>query len=159
MSGINGNGRSNVNGKARTILWDTDPDVRRVIIRALKAAATMGEAARAAGIGRRTLYQWRDEHAHVAQALTHARAKGRERRLRIINFHARRDWKAAAHLLAIENPGRYSVKQRVEHSTPSQPMGKELSDDEAREALDRLGETLDSASTQPKPGSHSRLPE
>lgn len=151
MSGGNGNGRA---GK---ILWDTDPDVPRVILRALKNGATVGEAARAAGIARATLYKWRDDHERIGQALSRARARGRERRLRIINYHARRDWRAAQFMLAVENPARYSIKQRVEHSTPEKPMGEGLTDDTSREALDRLGAALDSASEEQKP-SRSRLP-
>jgi hypothetical protein len=156
----NGNGRSsNGNGRAGTILWDTDPQISRIILRAMKAGATIGEAARSAGISARVIHIWIKERSHVSESIARARARGRERRLRIVNWHARRDWRAAAWMLAVENPARYSVKQRVEHSTDAKPMGEGLKDDEARDALDRLGAALDSESAKSKPSLHSRLPE
>ena len=115
----NGNGKANGrngNGKASRIRWFIDPDIRRIIRRALKAAATIPEAARAAGISPRTLNTWKDDHAEIAESLSLARASGRAQRLRIIQAHARKDWRAASWLLSIENPERYGKRERVEHS-------------------------------------------
>ena len=159
MSGSNGNGRSNGNGKLGVTLWDTDADLREAILTVVRNGGTFREAVEAAGIGRSTFMEWKAKRADILDALTHARKEGRARRLALIDLHAERDWRAAAWLLAVENPYRYSVKQRVEHSTPERPMGEELTDAEKLEALDRLGEALDTKSPQQIASSHSRLPE
>ena len=148
-NGKNGNGRSNGNGRTtntpKGIAWDRDPEIPRTICRALKAGSGIGEAARAAGIGHRTLNQWRKDHAKVADAVTRARARGRARRLRIVQYHARKDWRAAAWMLERENPKRYSQKHIIDakltHAgaveiTESDLMKEILSDDGLRSSLD-----------------------
>ena len=157
MSGSNGNGRSN--GKAGVTLWDTDPDLRESILTVVRNGGTYQEAVEACGIHRATLHAWKTTRVDILDALLRARKEGRAHRIALINLHAEKDWRASAWLLAVENPHRYSVKQRVEHSTPERPMGEELTDAEKLEALDRLGEALDTKSPQQIASSHSRLPE
>lgn len=154
---MSGNGRNGRGSKLGVTKWDTEPDLREAILTVVGDGGTYREAVEAAGIHRDTLHVWLTTRDDISDAMIHARKAGRARRIALVNMHAARDWRAAAWLLAVENPARYSIKQRVEHSTPERPMGEGLEDENARKALDELGEALDAKSPEPQ-SSVSRLP-
>jgi hypothetical protein len=160
MSGSNGNGR-NGNGKhpAGPGAPSKYPECGPAIIKAVRAGCTIKSALQAVGVSQTTYFAWRKQKPEFVEDIQRARARGRNRRVAFIMRAARKDWRAALALLEREDPENWSLKQRIEHSTAPQPMGEGMGNDGFIEALDRMGEALESASSEPKSSRHSRLPD
>ena len=153
MSGSNGNGKHPA-GPGRPTKY---PECGPMIIKAVRSGCTIKSALGAASISQSTYEAWRKDKPGFIGDIERARARGRNERVRFIMRAARMDWRAALALLEREDPENWSLKQRIEHSTAQRPMGEGMANDGFLEALDRMGEALESASPEPKPSS-SRLP-
>jgi hypothetical protein len=101
------------------------PDATERLLAAIRAGATRRDAALAAGIHRRTFERWMTraaepsapaEYAAFAASIERAEAEGRVALGAIITRAARKDWRAAAHLLAVRDPDNWAKREKVEHS-------------------------------------------
>ena len=92
---------------------------------ALELGASMRDAAGHAGIGYNTMFTYLEKaddekadpiYRELRDRLEKARACGNVKRLEQLRDAAKdpRNWKAAAHLLAVRDPENYSEKRRVE---------------------------------------------
>lgn len=118
------------------------------IAEVVRAGAFYEEAALTVGIGRSTLYKWREEGeadiehgkatlaAYFVDALTRASAEAEQAAAQAILSARYTDWRAAAWYLERRNPGRWGRRDHVEHSgavKTGEPILVEAPDDAAAE--------------------------
>lgn len=101
------------------------PEATDRLLSALRAGATRRDAALAAGVTPRTFQRWvaradeprpPAEYVAFVADLERAEAEGRVALGAIITRAARKDWRAAAHLLAVRDPDNWAKREKVEHS-------------------------------------------
>jgi hypothetical protein len=114
----------------------------REICAQVEAGLTMRVAARAAGIGRRTLYNWltlgregREPYAAFAARLERAQGLCEARIAQQVYAAGAEDWRAAAWMLERRFPRRWSSRQTVQVERPV----ASLTDEELEAELGRLG--------------------
>ncbi len=138
------------------------PAVKKTICKAIKAGAKLEIAARAAGIGARTLDEWlkhgRDElqadpdasgpcAAFVSKVMI-ASAKNEQELIGIIRKEAPKTWQAAAWLLERKFPERYAKVDRLRVSgdeTNNKPVAVQSRQEAQQKLLEKLAAVAEKA--------------
>jgi hypothetical protein len=97
---------------------DTRHKRMAIFLEAIKNGDETLTAAEAAGVDRRTLYNWRSSNPDFAEAWDTAIQRGLEYYENKIKKHTDEDWRAAAELLRARNP----AKWRSTPPPPQQPV-------------------------------------
>ena len=90
------------------------PETIEAVLNAIEAGGTLTDAARVAGIGRRTLYDWLEQDPELGERIDEAKLRRREKLLRRIEQSSEEgDWKAAAWILERTMPEEFSRNAKV----------------------------------------------
>lgn len=98
------------------------PEARKLIIEAILDGAFLTDAAHYAGVDRNTVYNWmrkgraqrRGKFHDFVMEIDNARATAKMDASRTIKGAFGRDWKAAAHYLALTDPEHWGDKKKLE---------------------------------------------
>ncbi len=138
------------------------PAVKKTICKAIKLGATLEIAARAAGIGARTLDEWlnhgRDElqvdpdasgpcAAFVSEVMI-ASSKNEQELIGIIRKEAPQTWQAAAWLLERKFPERYAKVDRLrvtEDETNKKPVAYESLQERQQKLIEKIAAIAEKA--------------
>src|SRR5215467_9669155 len=101
-------------------------DVRRRILRAIRAGSYLEPACVAAGVGYSTFRAWQKKFPKFREAVERAQAVAEVRLVGLWREQCPKDWRAAKELLARRHPERWSAEARVA-----------VRDEEERESLIR----------------------
>ncbi len=90
------------------------PEVHEKIVAVVKGGSLIETAAAVAGVSRSAVYRWlergrdgEEPYAAFEQAVAQAKAEGESRNVMLIARAGAKDWRAAAWLLARQNPEKY----------------------------------------------------
>ena len=108
------NGKNGGNGAKRGRKCAITPEVTELLKEALSVGASKKDACAYAGISHTPFYEKINADPEFAEEMMRARRAGITTHLKFIA--ADKDWRARAHLLAIFDRERYSVRQKHEHS-------------------------------------------
>lgn len=92
-------------------LYEKHPDIITKIAEQIEAGLSIGDAARACGVGRTTIYRWIASDEDVEHEIEVAVTKAQFKLLRTIQAASDNDWRAAAWLLARRWPDEFGNKR------------------------------------------------
>jgi hypothetical protein len=99
---------------APTGMTKKTPETIEAVLKAVEAGGTLTDAARVAGIGRRTLYDWLEQDTELVERIDEAKLRRREKLLKRIEQSSEEgDWKAAAWILERTMPEEFSRNAKV----------------------------------------------
>jgi hypothetical protein len=88
------------------------PTLHKKLCELLAAGNTIKTCCDAVGISERVYFDWCEQKVHFSQAVNRARARGKEKLVRLITDAAQSDWRAAAFLLERGWPNEYGKAWR-----------------------------------------------
>lgn len=118
---------------------------RECILDAIRAGNYVETAARAAGVGKSTFYEWLERFPEFADAVEKARAEAETRYVAVIEQATVTSWQAAAWWLERSAPDRWGRRERGHVAGFNKPLRPPEPEPPRKRTAERLAELLEIA--------------